>query len=129
MNNNSNKKTKNLILLKRSNNINKEFSWSDLVICGEGHIKYEAIFANKPLIIAHQFNSKDVLINEFLKLNICLSIGKFTIKRKEYIKSKIKKYITNKKNMTIHRNNTKKLLNKLKMSKKIDHMIKLIKKI
>ena len=127
--NNLNKKVKNLILLKRSKNINKEFSWSDIVICGEGHIKYEAIFANKPLIIAHQFNYKDILINEFLKLNICLSIGKFTIQRKKNIKLKNKKYITNKKKITIHRNNTKKLFNKLKMSKKIELMIEQIKKI
>ena len=88
---------KNHQFIKRSKNLNKEFSWCDLVICGEGHIKYESILANKPTVVINQFNKKNYMLKNFTNLNVCLPIDNFSSKKRVFIKSDIINYIKNKK--------------------------------
>ena len=112
--------------IKRSKNLNKELSWSDLVICGEGHIKYESIFANRPTVIVNQFERRNILVDKFKQLNICHSVGSYKQKRKKLIRSSILNYILNKKKRIYHKNNSNKYFNQKINSKDLHRMIKRI---
>ena len=112
--------------IKRSKNLNKEFSWCDLVICGEGHTKYESILANKPTIVINQFNKKNYLLKNFTNLNVCLPIDNFKSKKREFIKSCLINYISDKKKRIRHKKNINKHFNHNVILKNTNHMIKKI---
>ena len=117
---------KNHKFIKRSKNLNKEFSWCDLVICGEGHTKYESILANKPTIVVNQFNKKNYMLKNFTNLNVCLPINNFKSKKKSFIKSCLINYINDEKKRIRHKKNINKHFNHRIILKNTNHMIKKI---
>ena len=117
---------KNHQFIKRSKNLNKEFSWCDLVICGEGHTKYESILANKPTIVINQFNKKNYMLKNFTNLNVCLPINNFKSKKRSFIKSCLINYINDEKKRIRHKKNINRHFNHRIILKNTNHMIKKI---
>ena len=84
-------------------NIKKAIDNNDLVICGEGLIKYEAVYCNKPIFLVHQFDRKSNLIKKFLENNVCETYKSKTIN--SHFKKNLLRYINNKNLITKHLNN------------------------
>lgn len=99
-------------LIKFEHNMEKHFSWCDMVICGEGLTKFEAINYNKPTIIIHQFDVASKLIKSFLKQQTCLSLGLYNKKKLNDYKNLIISYINDKTLQAKHMKNQNKLFNR-----------------
>lgn len=104
--------------LNLNKNIQSHLNWSDLIICGEGLIKYDAIYFNKPIIIIHQFDDKSDLIKTFLNQDMCLSLGIFRKEKKIYYREKILNYINDKLLQELHIKNQQKIFNNKEIKKK-----------
>jgi spore coat polysaccharide biosynthesis predicted glycosyltransferase SpsG len=83
--------------------IKKTIENNDLIVCGEGLIKYEAIYSNKPIFLAHQFERKSDLIKKFLEKEVCASYKAKIIN--SHFKIKLIEYINNTKLIQKHLNN------------------------
>ena len=102
---------KNKINLKNSKHhifshikdIKKTIENTDLVVCGEGLIKYEAIYSNKPIFLTHQFERKSGLIKSFLEKEVCTSYKAKKIN--SHFKNKLIEYINNTTLIQKHLNN------------------------
>tara|TARA_Y100000768_G_C23941383_1_gene665308 strand:- start:510 stop:1484 length:975 start_codon:yes stop_codon:yes gene_type:complete len=84
-------------------NIKKTIENNDLIICGEGLIKYEAVYSNKPIFLVHQFDRKTSLIKKFLENEICNSYKSQEINNN--LKINLMNYINNKKLIRKHLSN------------------------
>lgn len=107
--------------------IKKTIDKVDLVICGEGLIKYEAVYSNKPIFLVHQFGRGSILIKKFLENNVCASYKAKIINN--HFKINLIKYINNKNLITRHLNNQyvkfMKKNNKTEFKKLIDEIERL----
>jgi UDP-2,4-diacetamido-2,4,6-trideoxy-beta-L-altropyranose hydrolase len=89
------KTSKKIRYLNYTNSIEKLIFSSDVVIAGEGLIKYETSILKTPTLIIHQKDTKSKLIKKFLKHNTCKSLGLYNKKNKELLKKKIISYFKN----------------------------------
>ena len=98
-------------IIKMEDNIDKHLKWCDIIICGEGITKYEAVYQNKPVIIIHQFDVRSHLIKQFLSQKTCLSLGLYSNKIEKSYKESINRYIYDKEIQSKHNKAQKKILN------------------
>jgi spore coat polysaccharide biosynthesis predicted glycosyltransferase SpsG len=126
LNNMTQTKNKNHKIIRMQNSIVKHLKWCDIVICGEGITKYEAINQNKPIILIHQFDVTSHLIKVFLSQNTCLSLGLYNNKLNKVYKDTIMKYINDKKLQSKHIKIQNELFNDPSI---IKEQVKLIKEI
>ena len=54
-----------------------------MAIIGEGLIKYESAILKTPSLIIHQNDNNSYMINKFLNLKTCTSLGLYKSKSKE----------------------------------------------
>ena len=105
-------KNKKLSTVNFHNKVEKYYKWCDIVICGEGITKFEAINHNKPVILIHQYDVFSNLIKTFLKQQTCLSLGLYNKKKLNFYKNQIISYINNKCVQIKHMKNQRKIFNK-----------------
>ena len=99
-------------IIPLTNNFEKYLKWSDLIISGEGLVKYEAIFLNKPLILVHINDNQSEAIKIFLSKNVCLSLGKYKDYLENDYKQKMISYILDDRTRFLHFNNSKSFFDK-----------------
>ena len=121
-------KSKNLRNIEFDENIEKYYKWSDIVICGEGITKFEAMNHNKPVILIHQYDISSNLIKTFLKQETCLSLGLYDEKKLNFYKNQIISYINNKSLQLKHIKNQRKIFNKSSILSKQKKLLKEIRK-
>ena len=92
-------------------NIDRHLKWCDIIICGEGITKYEAVYQNKPVIMIHQFDVRSHLIKQFLSQKTCLSLGLYSNKIEKLYKESINRYIYDKEIQSKHIKAQKKIFN------------------
>ena len=129
LNNKTQSSNKNHKIIKMENDIVKHLKWSDIIICGEGITKYEAVNQNKPIIIIHQFDCTSHLIKVFLHQKTCLSLGLYNNKLNKFYKDSIIKYIYDKKLQSKHIKTQKKLFNNRLIIEKQKKLLKEIKEL
>jgi spore coat polysaccharide biosynthesis predicted glycosyltransferase SpsG len=98
-------------IIKMEDNIDKHLKWCDIIICGEGITKYEAVYQNKPVIMIHQFDVRSHLIKQFLSQKTCLSLGLYNNKIEKSYKESINRYIYDKEIQSKHIKAQKKIFN------------------
>jgi len=99
-------------IIPLTNNFEKYLKWSDLIISGEGLVKYEAIFLNKPLILVHVNDNNSETIKIFLSKNACLSLGKYKDYLENDYKQKMLSYILDYKTRLVHFKNSNSFFDK-----------------
>ena len=83
------KKKKNIELVSKIQNIDNLLNWSDLVLIGEGNLRFEAAVKGVPAIFFNNIdNSKknNYLINNFLRLKTSLFLEYKKLNKKKFLK-------------------------------------------
>lgn len=122
-------KSKFIRTIEFKKNLEKYYKWCDIVICGEGITKFDAINYNKPVILIHQYDISSNLIKTFLNQRTCLSLGLFSEKKLIFYKNQIISYISNKDLQLKHMKNQKKKFNRPSILIKQKKLLKEIKKL
>ena len=87
--------SKNIKYLNYTNNLTELIYKADVDIIGEGLIKYESAILKTPSLIIHQNDNNSYMINKFLNLKTCTSLGLYKKVNQKELKKQIISYLKN----------------------------------